>query len=125
MARLILTGLSTKRLTKALRIDQAIGWVEALVPRLVWAAVELLPTDAASTLGACLGRWVGPHLPHQPRVLRNLEVALPHLDRAARRALAREIWSEAGRILAEFPLFDRICGPEARERLEFVIKHDP
>src|SRR5262249_38220101 len=62
---------------------------------------------------------------NQDAILLNLRVALPDLGEPERAALLRDIWSEAGRILAEFALLDRICGPEAKDRLELVLKHDP
>jgi KDO2-lipid IV(A) lauroyltransferase len=105
-------------------LDRAMWWLEAALPRALWWLSRFLPTDAASALGGFVGGMVGPHLRKQQMILRNLEIALPQLDDRARRKISRQIWAEAGRAIAEFALLDRICGPEAAERLEIVLRHD-
>src|SRR5262245_19145624 len=116
MAHFFLFRLPPDRSPSVSRVYRLAYWVEALIPRLLWAVASLLPTDAASGLVANLGRWIGPHLRNQDAILLNLRVALPDLGEPERAALLRDIWSEAGRILAEFALLDRICGPEAKDR---------
>ncbi len=125
MARFYLAGRMQKALPTWAGIDGLLLWAEAAVPRLAWRLARWLPTDQASGLGAALGRTVGPHLKKHRVILRNLEIAIPDLDERRREAVAREIWAEAGRVMVEFALLDRICGSERAERLQFVLHHDP
>ncbi len=125
MARFYFAGRMQKALPTWAGIDGPLLWAEAAVPRLAWWLARWLPTDQASGLGAMLGRAVGPHLKKHKVILRNLEIALPDLDERRREAVAREIWAEAGRVMVEFALLDRICGSERAERLKFVLHHDP
>lgn len=125
MARFYLAGRMQKHLPAWAGADRVLEWAEAAVPRSAWWLAGWLPTDMASGLGAWLGRLAGPHLKKHRVILRNLKVALPELDEAQREAVARGIWAEAGRVLVEFALLDRICASERAERLEFVLRYDP
>ena len=91
MARFFLFRLSPDKVSSDSRLYRAATWIEAALPRLLWAAARLLPTDAASGMGAWLGRWIGPHLRHQGAIKHNLELAFPELDAKARAALLAEI----------------------------------
>ena len=124
MPRFYVAGALHHRLPPSPVIDRAAWWLEAALPRALWRVSRILPTDAVSAIGGFLGGIIGPHLHKQRVILRNLEIALPELDDRARRKIAREIWAEAGRVSAEFALLDRICGPEAADRLEIVLRHD-
>ena len=124
MTRFYVAGTLHDRLPRSPVIDRAAWWLEAALPRALWRLSRILPTDAVSAIGGFLGGIIGPHLRKQRVILRNLEIALPELDECARRKIAREIWAEAGRVSAEFALLDRICGPEAADRLEIVLRHD-
>ncbi len=124
MPRFYVASALHDRLPRSPAIDRATWWLEAALPRALWWLSRVLPTDAASAIGGILGSTVGPHLRKQRVILRNLEIALPDLDDRARRKIARGIWAEAGRVIAEFALLDRICGPEAADRLEIVLRHD-
>lgn len=92
------------------------GWLRRALWRLdyalLWTLIrlfQLLPPDAASRLGARLGRLVGPLLRHKTRLFRdNLRIALPTLDEAQRAAIVREAWAQGGRILAEYPQIPRM-----------------
>ena len=124
MSRFYVAGALNGRLPRSPAVDRATWWLEAALPRALWWLSGFLPTDAASAVGGFVGGIIGPHLHKQRVILRNLEIALPELDDRARRKIAREIWAEAGRVSAEFALLDRICGPEAAERLEIVLRYD-
>ena len=124
MSRFYVAGALHDRLPRSPAVDRATWWLEAALPRALWWLSRVLPTDAASALGGFVVGAIGPHLRKQRVILRNLEIALPELDDRARRKIAREIWAEAGRVSAEFALLDRICGPEAAERLEIVLRYD-
>ena len=64
-------------------------------------AFRLLPVDAASAVGAFLGRWLGPVLARRrdDQARRNLARFIGHDVGAIRRAM----WAQAGRTFAELP----------------------
>jgi KDO2-lipid IV(A) lauroyltransferase len=124
MARFYFAGALHDRLPRSPAANHAVWWLEAALPRALWWLSRALPTDAASAIGAFIGAIIGPHLSKQRLILRNLEIALPDLDDRTRRKIACEIWAEAGRVIAEFALMEQICGPEAEDRLEIVLRHD-
>lgn len=57
----------------------------------------------ASNLGGALARRLGPLLPVSRVADRNLRLAMPKLDRAARRRIVRGVWENLGRTAGEFP----------------------
>lgn len=82
--------------------------VEAAFAFGVLALLKPLPADAAiSTLAAVLRR-IGPFLPRQKVVLDNLAHAMPELDEAERRAIARSMWENLGRQVAEYVFLDQL-----------------
>ncbi|WP_349365153.1 MAG: lipid A biosynthesis lauroyl acyltransferase [Roseitalea porphyridii] len=82
--------------------------VEAAFAFGVLALLKPLPADAAiSTLAAVLRR-IGPFLPRQKVVLDNLAHAMPELDEAERRAIARGMWENLGRQVAEYVFLDQL-----------------
>ncbi|HVN01973.1 MAG TPA: lysophospholipid acyltransferase family protein [Caulobacteraceae bacterium] len=83
----------------------------------VSALMRALPIDAASNLGAWLGRAVGPLTSAHRTALRNLRLAFPEWSEAERRAMARRQWENAGRVLIEFFLMDKIMADPSRVEL--------
>lgn len=82
--------------------------VEAAFAFGVLALLKPLPADAAiSTLAAVLRR-IGPFLPRQKVVLDNLAHAMPELDEAERQAIARGMWENLGRQVAEYVFLDQL-----------------
>lgn len=76
--------------------------------------MRLLPVETASNLGASLLGRLGPMTGTERTVQRNLRIAFPDMSRAERRALSREHWRDLGRLVAEFPLMDRITVANGR-----------
>ncbi|MGI9168806.1 MAG: lysophospholipid acyltransferase family protein [Caulobacteraceae bacterium] len=94
---------------------QDLGWrLEAAGFDAFTAAVRLLPVDAASALGAAAFRLLGPLSGAHRTARRNLSLALPELDEAARRRLLAAQWDNFGRYAAEFPLLDRLTVASGR-----------
>ena len=93
---------------------------------LVAAIMRVVPIDGASAFGGALFQWLGPLTSAHRTALRNLRLAFPEWDEAERRAMARRQWENAGRVLLEFFLMDRIMADPARveligkERLEAI-----
>jgi len=93
---------------------EAFGWDVAE------AVLKITPIDAASDFGGALMRLAGPLVPTHRTVKRNLELAFPELDEAARRRLALDHWESIGRTFLEFFLVPRIAADPSRiERVNF------
>ena len=90
--------------------------LEALLALAACALFRALPVDAASSLGAWIGRTVGPFLPGTRRARRNLERAFPEKSDAEIAAVIRGMWDNLGRVMAEYPHLDSIgdAGPGGR-----------
>ncbi len=78
-------------------------FIEALAVRTAVAASSRLTPEQASGLGGWLFRVCGPLLPTSRRIDENLRLALPELDRAERRAMARRVFDNVGRTFFEYP----------------------
>lgn len=57
----------------------------------------------SSNLGGAVARAIGPRLPVSKVADRNLRLAMPELDRAARQHVVRGVWDNLGRTAGEFP----------------------
>ena len=68
----------------------------------IWLLRRLGPVRA-SNLGGSVARLVGPHLGVSKVADRNLRLALPALDDAARARIIRGVWDNLGRTVAELP----------------------
>lgn len=88
-------------------------WLEA-VP--VWLGLKLLAVlgpVAASNLCGAVARTIGPMLPVSRIGERNLMLALPALDAAARRRVVRGVWDNLGRTVGELANLPRLRRSEA------------
>ena len=127
MASLFLSRALLDRLPAAMASPRLLWRAEAGLLRLIWGISRLLPVDAASALGAATTGLIGPRLGMHEVVLENLAIALPELDGRSRQSLAKGIWRNAGRIMAEYAHLDRIVAAGAG-RLEIVrldLAHRP
>jgi len=91
--------------------------LEAAGLGLVIAVLRALPLDAASALGGTLLRCLGPLLPWHRRALHNLHRAMPELGVDGARRVARGMWDNLGRTMAELAHlaeFRDIDGPASR-----------
>ena len=97
---------------------------------LVSGMVRLLPVEAASSLGAGLFGALGPLLSLHRIVERNIEIAFPEMDLAARQRIARASWEHLGRMAAEFTMLDRLTPASGRievvggERLRHIAENN-
>ncbi|MEQ8992001.1 MAG: lysophospholipid acyltransferase family protein [Pseudomonadales bacterium] len=80
----------------------------ALAAAAMWQLAAALPSGAASWLGSRSLYVLGSSLRKQRQVLRNLNQALPDTDPATLRAIARNVWSNLGGVLFEYPHVQRI-----------------
>lgn len=81
---------------------------EAALLAVVVAGLRRLSPVAATNLGGAMARAIGPLLPVSRVADRNLLLAMPGLDRAARRRVVRGVWDNLGRTAAETVQLDRL-----------------
>ena len=108
---------------------QRLLWrLEVLGYDLVASLIRLLPVEAASSFGAWLFAILGPRLPTQRLVERNIELAFPEKSLEERRRIALESWRHLGRMAAEFTMLERLTPASGRievvgrERLEAIAR---
>jgi KDO2-lipid IV(A) lauroyltransferase len=94
---------------------RTLSWrLEAVGFDIFSALVRALPPDLASSIGAWLGRTVGPLTGADRTAQRNLRIAFPELGEAERRAILRAQWENFGRYVFEFPIADRLTPASGR-----------
>ena len=100
-------------------LRKALGWrLEALAFDLVSAALRPWPVAWVSGLGARVFRRLGPLTSSHTLAERNLRLAFPELDEAARTRLLAEQWDNLGRTFFEFPLSDRFTPAHGRVEVD-------
>ena len=80
--------------------------------------MRLLGLERASAMGGRLLRWLGPKTGTHRTVRRNLRIAFPDMDPAAREQLAVNQWEQTGRAFAETAVMDQLT--LASGRIEIV-----
>ncbi|MEM8541187.1 MAG: lipid A biosynthesis lauroyl acyltransferase, partial [Pseudomonadota bacterium] len=90
-------------------------WLEAQVSFAVLGLLQLLPMQASISLNAKLVQFIGPYLSRHKIALENLERAYPEMSAEEREAIARSMWRNMGRLMAEYVYLDRLFDfdPEA------------
>jgi KDO2-lipid IV(A) lauroyltransferase len=82
--------------------------LEAWGAAIVFCAFGLLPLDCASAVGGALARRIGPFLGVTRHARRNIRRAFPELSEAETADLIRGMWSNLGRVAAEYPHLRKI-----------------
>ncbi len=85
-----------------------------------YAALKLVPLDAASAAGGFVARTIGPRLGLSNRARRNLRRFMPELGPAGTEAVLREMWDNLGRLAAEYPHLDDIRSGDPSPRVEMA-----
>src|SRR5262245_10454222 len=78
------------------------------------AAVRALPLDVAANVSGRLWRLMAPFNRRHQRALANLAIAFPDKTPAERKAIARAMWENLGRVMAETMQIDRIIADPTR-----------
>lgn len=79
--------------------------------------VRLMPVDTAAAVSARIWSIVAPRLRRHQRALANLEIAFPEKTPAEREAIARAMWANLGRVMAETMHVDRLIREPGRIRI--------
>lgn len=80
--------------------------------------VRLMPLDVATAVSARIWSFVAPRTFRHKRALANLALAYPEKTEAEREAIARAMWANLGRVMAETFLLDRILDDPSRMEIE-------
>ncbi|MGE3917559.1 MAG: lysophospholipid acyltransferase family protein [Hyphomicrobiaceae bacterium] len=91
--------------------------LEYALLRLLVGLVRLMPIDTAAALSARVWGIVAPRLRRHRRALDNLAIAFPDKTPAEREAIARAMWENLGRIMAETMQIDRLIREPGRIRI--------
>ena len=83
-------------------------WVEAQLSFAVLGFLRLLPMQASMSFNAKIIQFVGPYLGRHKTVRENLERAFPEKSASEREAIARAMWRNIGRLVAEYIYLDRL-----------------
>ena len=86
--------------------------------RLLIGFVRAMPIDMAAGISARIWRAVAPRLRRHRRALENLAIAYPEQTPEWREAVARDMWENLGRVMAETMQIDRLI--QQPERISFA-----
>lgn len=84
------------------------NWPEYLALLSLTRILNLLPLAWAVEGAATVWRVLAPWLRQNRRALRNLAIAFPELSERERARIARQMWANMGRVMAETMLIERI-----------------
>lgn len=88
--------------------------------RLLAGLVRAIPLDVAVRCSAAMWMLIAPRLRRHRRALENLAIAFPEKTPEDREAIAKSMWGNLGRVMAETMRVDRMI--KEPERFDFVDK---
>jgi KDO2-lipid IV(A) lauroyltransferase len=91
--------------------------VEYLALRLIAAGVRTMPLEVGANVSGKLWRLIAPYNRRHKRALENLAIAFPEKSLAERQAIARAMWENLGRVMAETMQIDRVIDDPDRIQL--------
>ena len=107
------------------RVPPPLSWfrrlryaVETVAVYLIYGFFRLLPLKAASALGGCLMRSVGPFMGISRVARQNLEASFPEKSALEREKIVKGMWENLGRTVGEYPHLRRIW-----DRIEVTAPH--
>ena len=100
MAALFLHSALRKQIDRVAVLQRARWRIEAALLFLFWQVCARLEPHAASAFGQRLLTRIGQRLGKTAHMQRNLRLAFPDLGEARRARLLREVWGNAGAVLA-------------------------
>ena len=82
--------------------------------RFLIGIVRLMPVDTAANFSGKVWRTVAPHLRRHRRALENLAIGYPEQTPEWRERVARDMWENLGRVMAETMQIDRLIREPGR-----------
>ena len=105
MARLIRNPLVERVL---LQIKTANDWVVAKLVGLLLHFAKKLPAEKSTNIAEKLGRLLAPILPRTSLAKKNLALAFPEKSKSEINALAKDVWGNVARTMAEYVFLDQL-----------------
>src|SRR5262245_66218232 len=90
--------------------------------RLLAALIRSMPLEVGANVSGRLWRLIAPWNRRHQRALQNLAIAFPDKSAEEREAIARAMWENLGRVMAETMQIDRIIAEPDRIKLEPVTE---
>jgi Kdo2-lipid IVA lauroyltransferase/acyltransferase len=91
--------------------------IEYWLLRLIGGLVRSVPIEEGASVSGKIWRVLAPYDRRHQRALENLAIAFPHMTLADREAMARDMWENLGRVMAETMQIDRIIAEPDRIQL--------
>jgi KDO2-lipid IV(A) lauroyltransferase len=91
--------------------------LEYLALRSIAGLVRAVPIEVGVNVSGKIWRLVAPYDRRHRRALENLAIAFPDMSLTEREAIARDMWENLGRVMAETMQIDRIIAEPGRVRL--------
>jgi Kdo2-lipid IVA lauroyltransferase/acyltransferase len=107
--------LSQPLITRLIDLRQRVEYVGL---RIVAAVIRALPLETGANVSGRLWRFFAPLNRRHKRALANLAIAFPEKSPRERAAIARAMWENLGRVMAETMQIDRIIAEPDRIQLE-------
>jgi KDO2-lipid IV(A) lauroyltransferase len=99
--------------------------IEALICLIFIAFSYLLPIKVYSYCFGKLLRALGPFLKANSVADKNLKACLPHLTKAERVQISKDMWQHFGNIIGELPYWHRMSSKEFRRHVEIENHYKP
>ena len=122
MAKLLLAGPVRRWADRSPGFRKLVWSVETALVWLLAGLLRLLPVDTASAAAGKLMRLLGPGRKKSQVMRDNLRIAFPDKGDEQIDALVRDVWSNAGAVMAEYPHLKTICRDQADDRLQVEIR---
>lgn len=125
MARSLLVKRIRPHLKQREWLAYPVWMLEAALVGAFWLLSALLPVTTASRLGARAAGALGPRLYKNRHVTANLALAFPDWTAERRDAVAREVWANAGAVLAEYPHLGTLMASPGGRDGSIEVEVDP
>ena len=93
--------------------------VEGIFINFIYLFFKILPIDISSSTGSFIAKLIGPILSVNKVIRNNLEKAFPEKDNNWYDKINNEIWSNFGRVTAEYSHFSKLASNK-NERISII-----
>ncbi|MEL6751377.1 MAG: lipid A biosynthesis lauroyl acyltransferase [Pseudomonadota bacterium] len=93
---------------QALRVKSVWDWTVAKLVGLFLHVAKILPPERSTDMAEKLGRRLAPVLPRTKKARRNIALAFPEKSKAEVDEIARGVWGNVARTMAEYVFLDQL-----------------